>query len=163
MTLSFRAAPMDAEPARSLAAAMGDEIAVIYDGLAIDGPAMPKGGPDELGPPGGVFLVGYEDDGTPVCCGGIKDLGDGACEIKRMYVVPSARGGGRARELLLALEDAARGLGYEVARLDTGPRQPQAERLYRSAGYSPIANFNRNPMASFFGEKRLSRASAPRG
>ena len=163
MTLSFRAVPMDQEPARSLAGAMHDEIALIYDGLAIDGPEMPKGGPDELGPPGGVFLVGYDEDGAPVCCGGIKDLGDGACEIKRMYVVPSARGAGRARELLVALEDAARGLGHEIVRLDTGPRQPHAEHLYRSAGYTPIANFNRNPMASFFGEKRLSPASAPPG
>jgi GNAT superfamily N-acetyltransferase len=154
---------MDQEPARSLAGAMHDEIALIYDGLVIDGPEMPKGGPDELGPPRGVFLVGYDEGGAPVCCGGIKDLGDGACEIKRMYVVPSARGCGRARELLVALEDAARGLGYQVVRLDTGPRQPQAERLYRSAGYSPIANFNRNPMATFFGEKRLSPGSAPRG
>jgi GNAT superfamily N-acetyltransferase len=153
---------MGQEPARSLVGAMHDEIALVYDGLVIDGPDMPKGGPEELAPPRGVFLVGYDEDGAPVCCGGVKDLGDGACEIKRMYVVPSARNGGRARELLLALEDAARALGYEIARLDTGPRQPHAERLYRSAGYAPIANFNHNPMASFFGEKRLSSGSAPR-
>jgi hypothetical protein len=61
-----------------------------------------------------------------------------------------------ARALLAALEDAARGLGYEVARLDTGPLQPHAEALYRSAGYAEIANFNANPVASFFGEKRLA-------
>ena len=56
-----------------------------------------------------------------VCGGGVKDLGDGACEIKRMYVIPEARNAGRGRELLVALEDAARELGYERARLDTGP------------------------------------------
>jgi GNAT superfamily N-acetyltransferase len=32
-----------------------------------------------------------------------------------MYVVPAARGQGLARVLLHALEDAARGLGYQVA------------------------------------------------
>ena len=59
------------------------------------------------------------------------------------------------RELLQALEDAVRDLGYERARLDTGPRQPHAEALYRSAGYEEIADYNGNPHASFFGEKRL--------
>jgi GNAT superfamily N-acetyltransferase len=72
-----------------------------------------------------------------------------------MYVVPEARGRGVGRELLAALEEAARELGYTVARLDTGPRQPTAERMYRQAGYRPIGNFNDNPVASFFGEKPL--------
>lgn len=146
---------MEEDPARPLAEAMKDEIAVLYNGLALDAPDMPKAGPDELGPPRGVFLVGYDVDAGPVCCGGVKDLGNGACEIKRMYVVPKARRSGRAGELLRALEEAARGLGYEIARLDTGPLQPHAEHFYRAAGYAPIGNFNRNPVASFFGEKRL--------
>jgi GNAT superfamily N-acetyltransferase len=72
-----------------------------------------------------------------------------------MFVVPAARRQGLAGELLSALEDAARELGYSVARLDTGPRQPHAEAFYRAAGYEPIENFNGNPVASFFGEKRL--------
>jgi GNAT superfamily N-acetyltransferase len=72
-----------------------------------------------------------------------------------MYVVPRERGRGVARALLRALEDEARRLGYEVARLDTGPRQEGARRIYESEGYRPIANFNANPVATFFGEKRL--------
>jgi GNAT superfamily N-acetyltransferase len=68
-----------------------------------------------------------------------------------------------ARELLRQLEDAARRLGYEVARLDTGPRQPSAERMYREAGYRPIGNFNANPVASFFGEKRLGEPKGVSG
>ena len=54
------------------------------------------------------------------------------------------------------LEDAARGLGYRVARLDRRPCQPHARGLYESAGYVPIGNFNGNPVATFFGETRLS-------
>jgi hypothetical protein len=65
-----------------------------------------------------------------------------------------------ARALLEALEHTARELGYAVARLDTGPRQPWAERLYRNAGYRPIHNFNRNPVATFFGEKSLTDRSS---
>jgi GNAT superfamily N-acetyltransferase len=72
-----------------------------------------------------------------------------------MYVVPGARGRGVAKELLVALENEARALGYSVARLDTGPHQPHAEKMYRDAGYADIANFNANPFASYWGEKRL--------
>lgn len=156
MTLAFRPCPFDEQPAASLVEAMRAEMASIYDGLNIDNARMPKAGVDELGPPGGVFLVGYEEDERPMCCGGIKRLPDGTCEIKRMYVVPAARDRGIARALLEALEDKARELGYAVARLDTGPRQPKAERIYRSAGYRPIHNFNDNPVANFFGEKVLT-------
>jgi len=156
MTLSFRPCPFDEEPAASLVDAMRREMAAIYDGLNIDNASMPKAGADELGPPGGIFMVGYDEAGKPVCCGGIKRLPDGTCEIKRMYVVPEARDRGLARSLLEALEDEARELGFKVARLDTGPRQPKAQRIYRSAGYRPIHNFNDNPVANFFGEKALS-------
>lgn len=152
--IEFRPAAVDHGEGAALARAMADEIAAIYDGLVLDGPDMPKAGPAELSPPGGAFLVGRRA-GQAVCCGGLKRLPDGACEVKKMFVVPSARGQGVARALLHALEDLARELGYSVARLDTGPRQPQAQRLYESEGYTPTTNFNANPVASFFGEKRL--------
>jgi GNAT superfamily N-acetyltransferase len=152
--LEFRMFAADEEPAATLVQAMRDEIAAIYDGLDLDGPDMPKAGPGELGPPGGTFVVGFED-GVPVCCGGVKRLPDGACEIKKMFVAEHARGRGVARALLVELEQRARDLGYGVARLDTGPRQTRAQRMYERAGYDVIANFNGNPVATFFGEKRL--------
>jgi GNAT superfamily N-acetyltransferase len=152
--IDFRTCPMEAEPAATLAQGMRDEIAAIYDGLVLDGPDMPKAGPDELSPPQGVFIVGYEDE-QPVCCGGLKALPDGACEIKKMFVVDRARGRGVARALLEELERRARELGYEIARLDTGPRQQRAQQMYERAGYAPVENFNANPVATYFGEKRL--------
>ena len=60
------------------------------------------------------------------------------------------------RQLLRTLEDAAADLGYERARLDTGPKQSHAQRLYRAAGYVEIAPYNDNPFACFWGEKRLA-------
>ena len=42
-----------------------------------------------------------------------------------------------------------------MLRLDTGPRQPRAQGMYERAGYVAIENFNANPVATFFGEKRL--------
>jgi GNAT superfamily N-acetyltransferase len=150
--LEFRRANAAESPAADLVSAMVAEMVPLYG--KIDVPEAPSATPEDMGPPGGAFLVGYED-GTPICGGGIKRLPDGTCEIKRMYVVPEARGRGIARALLVALEDEARALGYTVARLDTGPRQPHAEHMYRAAGYADIGNFNANPFASYWGEKRL--------
>src|SRR3712207_6747311 len=99
LSLTFRSVALDEEPARSLVDAMRDEMAALYDELDIDAPEMPKAGPAELGPPRGDFLVGSDDSGDAVCCGGLKALPDGKCEIKRMYVRPDARGRGVAREL----------------------------------------------------------------
>jgi len=137
---------------------MRDEIAVIYDGLELDGDHMPRAGPAELSPPGGAFIVGIVD-GRTVCCGGVKRLDARACEIKRMYVVPELRGQGVARRLLRELEGRARELGYELVRLDTGPRQVGARGLFESEGYVEVENFNGNPVASFWGEKPLSQPS----
>jgi len=152
--IEFRTCPVDEEPAAGLVQGMSGDIAALYDGLDLSGPGMPKAGPQEMGPPGGTFVVGFEGD-EPICCGGVKRLPDGTCEIKRMFVVEEARGRGVARALLEELERCARELGYEIARLDTGPRQMRAQRMYERAGYAAIENFNANPVASFFGEKRL--------
>ena len=137
--------------AQELVAAMVDEMGELYE------PGLPAGSsasPSELSPPGGGFVV-LADEGGAVAGGGIKRLDERACEIKRMYVVPQARGRGVARELLVALEELARDMGYAVARLDTGPKQPRAQRMYERAGYVPRSDYNGNPYASFWGEKRL--------
>lgn len=152
--LEFRRVPAGTGDAADLVAAMVAEMRELYGGLDLEGPGMPKAGPAELGPPGGLYLVGYRD-GAPVCGGGIKRLPDGTCEIKRMYVVPQARRSGVARAMLAALEDAARDLGYRIVRLDTGDRQPHAIALYQAAGYRRVGNFNNNPAAAFHGEKPL--------
>jgi GNAT superfamily N-acetyltransferase len=115
----------------------------------------PSATPEDLGPPGGAFVALYDDAGRAVAGGGVKRLGDGLGEIKRMYVVPEARGNGHARLLLVALEAAARDLGYTRVRLDTGRFQTEAERLYRSAGYVEIPDYNQNAYASYWGEKAL--------
>ena len=152
--LEFRYCAADTGDAADLLAAMIAEMRELYDGLDLDAPGMPKAGPAELGPPWGTYLVGYRD-GVAVCGGGLKRLPDGACEIKRMYVVPQARRAGVARALLAALEEAARELGYRIARLDTGSRQPHAIAFYEASGYRRVGNFNDNPAAAFHGEKRL--------
>ena len=160
----FEAIPADRPPAADLIAAMVAEMATLYG--PIDVPGMPSATPADFAPPHGTFLVGFDGEAAPVCAGGVKRLDDDAAEIKRMYVVPAARGRGLARVLLAALEDAALDLGYGTVRLDTGALQPHAQTLYESAGYRAIGNFNANPVAAYWGEKRLGtkqpRAPRPR-
>ena len=58
--------------------------------------------------PGAAWLVLYEG-GAPVGCGGLRMLEPGVAEIKRMFVVATARGRGHGRRLLAELErDRAR-------------------------------------------------------
>jgi GNAT superfamily N-acetyltransferase len=152
--VTFRPARVDAGDGAVLAQAMREEIAVMYDGLDLDGDSMPRAGAAELSPPCGAFVVGYFEE-RPVCCGGLKTLYDRRCEIKKMYVVPEQRGRGMARAVLRELERIARQMGYLIARLDTGPKQLSARAVYDSEGYAEIEDFNGNPVASFWGEKRL--------
>lgn len=110
--------------------------------------------PEEMVAPGGVFLIGYEDD-QPVACGGLRRLDDDVAEIKRMYVSPVVRSRGVGRALLAALEDAGREIGYERVRLDSGPEQVHGRALFASAGYSAIPTYNANHIATYWAEKRL--------
>lgn len=158
---SLRFAPADptAAPARQLLAAMTGEIDGLYPDFesAVVSPVDPS----EMVAPHGRYLVGWAGE-TPVAGGGLRRLAEGVVEIKRMYVVPSWRGRGVAGALLGALEAAAVELGYRTARLDTGPRQPHARRLYEHAGYRSVPCYNRNRRASFWGEKELGTPTTAR-
>jgi hypothetical protein len=43
----------------------------------------PSATPEDFSPPGGAYVVGFVDD-TAACGGGIKALGDGIAELKRL-------------------------------------------------------------------------------
>jgi pimeloyl-ACP methyl ester carboxylesterase/GNAT superfamily N-acetyltransferase len=109
----------------------------------------------DVEPPNGRWLVAYRD-GRAVGCGGLKRIDERAAEIKRIYVTPEARGAGVARALLTGLENAATHAGYEVVCLDTGAKQQASVRLFTSSGYEPIADYNGNPVAAYWFEKRLT-------
>jgi ribosomal protein S18 acetylase RimI-like enzyme len=85
----------------------------------------------------------------------VRRIADGVAEIKRMFVVPDARGQGHGRRLLDALEAAAADLGYRAVRLDTAQSMTTAMEMYRRAGFRDIADYNGNSYASFWGEKDL--------
>ena len=151
--LRFERRDPEEDPAAELLAAMRAELNDAYASPSrLDNPPLT---PAELRPPGGAYLVGYEGE-EPVAGGGLRRLGDGVAEVKRMYVRPAARSRGVAAALLAALESTALSLGYATVRLDTGPKQVHAQRLYRAAGYVDVPPYNDNPFACFWGEKRLA-------
>jgi drug/metabolite transporter (DMT)-like permease/GNAT superfamily N-acetyltransferase len=89
----------------------------------------------EFEDPEGTFLVVWAD-GEAVACGGIRSLGDGTAEVKRMYVAPEARGQGVGEDLLKRLEAEAARRGYKRIRLDTARTLTAAQALYRNAAAS---------------------------
>lgn len=78
---------------------------------------------------------------TPIACGSFKIRSESIVEIKRMYVIPSARGKGVASKILAELEEWAVALGYNISILETGTNQPDAIHLYKKNGYKIIPNF----------------------
>ena len=88
---------------------LNDRVQLEYTERYGDGDLTPMD-PAQFDPPNGLFLIVYEDE-QPVATGGWRaqernDEGysDGDAELKRMYVVPEARGRGLARHILRVLE-----------------------------------------------------------
>ncbi|MFC6237915.1 GNAT family N-acetyltransferase [Longivirga aurantiaca] len=102
----------------------------------------------KLVPPGGAWLVLRSDDGEPVGCAGViplsvavPDAPTAQGEVKRVYVVPSARGAGHSRRLMAAVTALAPSLGYTELWLETGDLQPIAVSLYERLGWHRIAAY----------------------
>lgn len=149
----------DAE-VRELTGAQQVELRARYDGAGE--PGVPPSAADV-----GVVLVAREADGTAVGCGALRELEPGVAELKRMYVIPAARGRGLSRRILAALEAAALERGWTTLRLETGTRQPEAVRLYESAGYRAIPAFGAyvaadDPFAVFYERVLDADRAAPR-
>ncbi len=106
-------------------------------------------------PPAGAFLLA-RFNGQPAACGVVLTLEPGVGEIKRMWVDRAHRGLGLGARMLGALEDQAAELGHERVRLDTNRALPEAQRMYRSHGYSDVERYNHdNPYADYWFEKSL--------
>lgn len=91
-----------------------------------------------------ICAVARDAEQRAIACGAVV-LAPEYGEIKRMYVHPEQRGKGLAKRLLNLLEASARQAGRREIKLETGPRQTEALRLYALAGYKVCGRFGDYP------------------
>ena len=130
--------PYGSPLSRPLTDAQAAELIERYGGVEGAG-AEPE--PHAFEDPDGCFLVARLDGKAVGCAGICRCEGESTAELRRMYVAPEARRLGIARLLMSRLEQKARELGYRTLRLETGPEQPEAVRLYETNGFLTIFNF----------------------
>jgi len=133
--VEIRVEPYDGEVGMRLTAALSSEIQERY------GPEdFPAADPAIFAPPGGAFVVAYQD-GEPAGCGAFQRVDQELAEVHRMFVVMAHRRRGVATAVLSFLEEVASRAGYTRLRLETGTLQPEAIELYRTAGWTEIPCF----------------------
>ena len=95
-----------------------------------------------------------------VGCGAVRDIGDGAGEIKRMFVDPEIRGSKIGAAILDQLELHARRRGLNQLKLETSAKQQPALRLYEGFGFTrcePWGEYIETPETSLCFSKSLAR------
>jgi len=105
--------------------------------------------PGKYSPPTGALLLarkGPGGDGESIGCVGLRSLGEGVCEMKRLYVSSSGRGQGIGRSLAEAIIMEAKRLGYRSMRLDTLPSMSAARKLYQMLGFVEVERYYDTPL-----------------
>ncbi|HLA09293.1 MAG TPA: GNAT family N-acetyltransferase [Pyrinomonadaceae bacterium] len=101
--------------------------------------------PGDYAPPEGRLWLAWINQDIAGCIA-LRSLGEGICEMKRLYVRPEFRGQGLGRLLAEKLIQEARNIGYQKMRLDTLPgRMDQAIAMYRDLGFQEIERYYNNP------------------
>lgn len=104
------------------------------------------------GAPHGCILLAETPAAAVAGCVALKPIGEGVCEMKRLYVRPEYRGEQIAYELTNELLRFARTAGYRSMKLDTLDTMTSAIKLYEGVGFvrcEPYV-FNPFPNALFF-------------
>jgi ribosomal protein S18 acetylase RimI-like enzyme len=146
--VSFSILPLDAaKDLDEVRALMGEyaETLDVQDRCFQNMDAELAGLPGAYTPPEGALLVARDVKGPVLGSISLRRLGDGVCEMKRLYVRPDAQRRGLGRALAEAIIEAARSTGYQTMRLDTLDSMAAAQALYRDLGFQVIDAYNANP------------------
>ena len=101
--------------------------------------------PGRYSAPAGDLLLAQSNSGEALGCICLQPLElPGACEVKRLYVRPLARGMGLGRALATSAIERASTLGYREVMLDTLPSMTSAISIYRSLGFAPVSRYWNN-------------------
>ncbi|GHP14498.1 acetyltransferase CD1211 [Lentilactobacillus fungorum] len=76
----------------------------------------------------------------------VHEFEPGIAEMKRLYVRDAYRRLGIGQELVARILASAKALGYQAIRLDTLKSMQGALKIYRAAGFQPIAPYRFNPL-----------------
>lgn len=109
---------------------------------------------DGLAPPKGRLLVARYA-GEPAGSAGIRLVDTATAELKRVFLLPQARGKGGAALLVRAAEEAARALGADRMVLDTRSDLVEARALYARLGYTETEAYNDDVYAEHWFAKDL--------
>ncbi|MBN8808749.1 MAG: GNAT family N-acetyltransferase [Sphingomonas sp.] len=96
--------------------------------------------------PHGTILLA-DDGGTIVGCIAMRRVDDRICEMKRLYVGPTARGRALGKRLVERLIAEATAAGHAEMRLDVLAEFAAARRLYASLGFGDAPPVAVNPVA----------------
>ena len=102
--------------------------------------------PGKYAQPDGCILLAAMDNGDVVGCAALRRVDEVACELKRVYVRPAARGQDLGRQLVQHMLQMGRAAGYRRMCLDVLPEFVAAQRLYESLGFVPTAPVSFNPV-----------------
>jgi GNAT superfamily N-acetyltransferase len=144
--------------AEPLLAELAVEYSSRYGGTAAEEYAELRGYPaTEFAAPGGALMV-LLLSGQPVAGGGFRRHDHQTAELKRIWTSATHRRKGLGRRVLDELEAEIWRRGYTRIYLITGPRQPEAHALYRSAAYDPL--FGTGATAEQLGDHQFEKRRA---
>lgn len=94
---------------------------------------------------GGFFGLIKNEEEEIVGTFGLYKLSETNCEIRKMYLLPQARGNGLGKWMVKFLIEKAKELGFQKIELDTASVLLEAIELYKKMGFKEVETCNDSP------------------